>query len=103
MMYEAKDGLIQNGNYYSRTPPPVCLLSVHLTSSHVTRSSRLSPSIFAYRKRSKTEGWKSLGTRLVEEHIFASVVLAKHGLRILGPKQVHAKQCSKAIQFGVYI
>jgi len=46
--------------------PPMCLLSVYLTSPHVTRSPRPSPSIFAYCKRSKTGGRNGLGMRLGE-------------------------------------
>ena len=36
----ARDGLTQNGNFYCRAPPPVCLPSVYLMQLHVTRSPR---------------------------------------------------------------
>ena len=38
--------------------PPLCLPSVHSTSSHVTKSPRPFPSIFAYCKRLKNWRWK---------------------------------------------
>ena len=43
---------------------PMCLPFVYLMSSHMTKSSRPSPSIFAYPKRSNTGGGNSLGMRL---------------------------------------
>jgi len=43
---------------------PTCLPSVYLTSLQVTKSLRLSPSIFAYCKRSNIGGRKGLGMRL---------------------------------------
>ena len=43
---------------------PTCLPSVYLMSLHVTKSSRPSPSVFAYCKRSNTGGRKGLGMRL---------------------------------------
>ena len=44
--HNTKDGWMRNGNYYGRSLPPVCPLSICLTSPHVTRS----PGIFAYCK-----------------------------------------------------
>jgi len=42
----------------------MCLPFVYLMSSHMTKSSRPSPSIFAYPKQSYTGGGNSLGMRL---------------------------------------
>ena len=52
-------------NHYSRHITPMCLPSVYLTSLHVTKSPRPSPSIFVYCKQSKTGGGNDLGTRVV--------------------------------------
>ena len=45
-------------------PPPICIPSVYLILLHLTRSPRLSPSIFACCKRSNTGGGSGLGMRL---------------------------------------
>ena len=52
-------------NWSHVTPPPVCLPSVNLMSSHVTRSPRPSPSMFYILQIQCTGGRNGLGTRLV--------------------------------------
>ena len=46
--------------------PCMCLLPFYLTSPHVIKSPRPSPSVFAYCKQSKTGGGNGLGMRLGE-------------------------------------
>jgi len=86
--------------YYSWTLPPVYLPSVYLTSPHVTKSPRPSPSVFTYCKPSKTGGGNSLGTRL---H-WASMILNElvecrslwgepEGVRHAVSASTHNKQC----------
>ena len=58
-----RDGSTQNRNYYGQAPPPMCLPSVHLTSPHVTKSPRPSPSVFAYCKWSKYWRWERPGSK----------------------------------------
>ena len=58
-------GSIRNRSYNGWEPPPVCLPSVHLPSSHVTRYPRPSPAVFVYWKRSNTGSGNGLGTRLL--------------------------------------
>ena len=50
-----------NRHYYDQAPPPVCLLSVYLTSLHVMNSHRPPLSVFAYCKQSKFH----VGTRVI--------------------------------------
>ena len=46
VVHNAGDGSMRNRYYNSSALPPVCLPSVYLTSSHVTRSPRPSPAVF---------------------------------------------------------
>jgi len=58
-------GLVdEKWDYCGRALSPVCLPSVYLMSSNVTRSPRHSRSVFIYCKQFNTGGENSLGTRL---------------------------------------
>ena len=46
IVHNAGDGSTQNRYINGWTPPPVCLPSVYLMSSHVTRSPKPSPAVF---------------------------------------------------------
>ena len=66
IVHDARDSLTWKGNYYSQTPPSMCLPSVYLMSSYMTRSLPGLPPLYLhiYCKRSNAGGGNSLGTRL---------------------------------------
>ena len=45
-------------SYNNQVPPPMCLPSVYLTSSHMIKSSRSSLSIYAYQKLELGRSWE---------------------------------------------
>ena len=45
-------------SYNDQVPPPMCLPSVYLTSSHMIKSSRSSLSIYAYQKLEPGRSWE---------------------------------------------
>ena len=61
-MFEVDSRLIDM-QYNDQAPPSVCLPSVYPMSSHVMKSPRPSPSIFAYYKQSKNGDRNRLGNK----------------------------------------
>ena len=68
-----------------QAPPPMCLPSVYLMSSQVTRSPWPSPSILAYCKQSNAGSWNGLGTRLAKSTSFL-VYCSRHASSIICPR-----------------
>ena len=67
-VHNTSDVSTQNRSYFWQEPPPMCLPSVYLMSSHVTKSPRRSPSVFANCKWSNARNGNSLGKRLSLPH-----------------------------------
>ena len=67
-----------NGHYYDQPPPPVCLLSVYLTSLHMTMANSPRPplSVFAYHKQSKLD----VGSRVIINFMCAQSTSNKLGM-----------------------